>query len=320
MSSEPIQQRNLAIARATHVLPGSIAYDNLRPVNVSQRFDGLTLLDVVCRSHPHIEHQQWLRWFAAGHLLRDGDVVLPTQRVRGGQQYTHLFPGTVEPDVNASIEVVAEDDALVVVNKPAPLPMHPSGRFNKNTLTSILSLVYRGEKLLPGHRLDANTTGIVLLSRRPDVARQVQAQFESNAVHKIYLARCTGHPNEDRFVCTASIGRQTVGGGSRVIDLANGKPAETHFRVIRRDDDGTSLVEAKPITGRTNQIRIHLWHLGLSIVGDPMYLPRHQLGALQTRSVDDPPMLLHAHRLTLVHPLDQKQVSFEAPLPQVFGF
>lgn len=314
MAWTTLRQRNEAIARMTSVLPGSIAYDNYRPINVSQRYDRMTLLDVVCGSHPHIGQTQWLQWFAEGHLLRGNQVVHPDQPVRGGQQYQHLFPGTIEPDVNSKISVVHEDAAIVLVDKPAPLPMHPSGRFNKNTLTSILSLVYADEKLLPAHRLDANTRGIVLFSRTSQARRHLQGQFESQSVGKVYHARCWGHPTEDCFVSNVAIGRQRSTAGGRDLGGADALEATTEFRVLERFDDDTSLIEAKPITGRTNQIRIHLWEQGLPIVGDPMYLRGGELGATQTKRLGEPPMHLHAKRLTLQHPTSEEKRVFESTL------
>ncbi|MBI2479708.1 MAG: pseudouridine synthase, partial [Planctomycetia bacterium] len=95
----------------------------------------------------------------------------------------------------------------------------------------------------------------------------------------------------------------------------DGLESLTEFSTLARFDDGTSLVEARPITGRTNQIRLHLWHLGMPVVGDPLYLPSHQVGPKQTLSLADPPLCLHAWRITFTHPLAGGRVHFEAPLP-----
>jgi hypothetical protein len=102
--------------------------------------------------------------------------------------------------------ILHEDEALIVVNKPAPLPIHPSGRFNRNTLQAILQTVYHPQKPRPAHRLDANTSGIVVFTRTRHFAKFVQPQFERGEVEKIYLARVFGHPVDDAFSCTAKIG------------------------------------------------------------------------------------------------------------------
>jgi 23S rRNA-/tRNA-specific pseudouridylate synthase len=106
-----------------------------------------------------------------------------------------------------------------------------------------------------------------------------------------------------------------VNAGARQVDAENGLPSRTEFRVIRRDSDGTALLEARPLTGRTNQIRLHLWHLGFPICGDPVYLPGHALGNRQTLSPKEPPLCLHAWKLTFRHPLTKEVTLFEALAP-----
>ena len=224
------------------------------------------------------------------------------------------FLDTVEPDVATDIEIVYEDPSIVVVNKPAPLPMHPCGRYNRNTLVSLLNRVYHPVRLRLAHRLDANTTGVVVFSKTSKIARIVQPQFEQREVGKAYLVRVVGQPAEDQFSCRAGISAEPVPAGARFVDEA-GLPAHTEFRVLQRWEDGTSLLEAWPITGRTNQIRVHLWHLGYPICGDPTYLADRRLGIHATVAVDATPMCLHAHRITLHHPVTQKRVTFCVPPP-----
>jgi 23S rRNA-/tRNA-specific pseudouridylate synthase len=131
-------------------------------------------------------------------------------------------------------------------------------------------------------------------------------------VEKLYLARVQGHPTEDSFVCEAPISREAGALGGREVDEAGGDEARTEFRVLSRDADGTALLEARPITGRTNQIRIHLWQLGFPILGDPTYLPGGAVGDTQTLAVGAPPMCLHAARVSFVHPLSKERVTFES--------
>jgi RluA family pseudouridine synthase len=225
------------------------------------------------------------------------------------------MPATSEPDVNAAIRILHEDEAIVVVNKPAPLPLHPSGRFNRNTLQAILNQVYYPQKLRPIHRLDANTTGIIVFARTRHYAGLLQPQFANGDIKKRYLARIQGQPVTESFSCDAPIGECTTELGGRTID-DDGSPAHTEFKVLRRCADGTSLVEARPTTGRTNQIRVHLWHLGWSICGEQTYLPNHQLGATQTHSIHDPPLCLHSHSIAFNHPLTSERITFECAAPR----
>jgi UPF0176 protein len=240
--------------------------------------------------------------------------VAAEQRVRSGEVYLNRTPANIEPAVSAEIRLLHEDAAIVVVQKPAPLPLHPCGRFHRNSLQWILNQVYSPQKLRPVHRLDANTTGVVVFARTRHFASQLQTQFAAGAVEKHYLARIQGRPSAAEFACDAPIGVETTELGGRAVD-EQGLAARTEFRLLREFDDGTSLVAAKPITGRTNQIRVHLQHLGLPICGEQAYLPGHQLGETQTHDVTAPPLCLHALCLSLVHPLTKARVTFECPVP-----
>ena len=236
--------------------------------------------------------------------------------VRAGERYLHLQPATIEPDVNVAIRILHEDEAILVIHKPAPLPMHPSGRFNRNTLQHILAAVYAPQSPRPAHRLDANTTGIVVFARTKYFAGLLQPQFARGEVEKLYLARVQGHPPEDRFTSTAPISDVPGVLGSREIDEVAGLPAQTNFRVLERSADGTALLEVVPLTGRTNQIRVHLWQLGWPICGDPVYLVGQRVGDTQTHAVDASPLCLLARRITFQHPLTRARVTFEAERPE----
>jgi RluA family pseudouridine synthase len=314
---EQIAARQRGLQQAVDPLPGSQPYDNVRPINIPQKYDHCTLLEALCGLHPHIGEAGWQAEFDRGYVRRGILPVRPGRIVRGGEQYGHLFPDTVEPDVATDIQIVWEDEALVAIAKPAPLPMHPCGRFNRNTLTQLLSAVYAPEVLRPAHRLDANTSGVVLFSRTRSFAQQIQTQFDATLVEKVYRVVCHGHPEADAFSCRQPIGRQRGQAGTRILD-PQGLAAETEFCVLQRRSDGTSLLEARPRTGRTNQIRVHLWGLGHPVVGDPLYRSAQQLGESQTLAVGDDPMRLHAWRLTLTHPLSQEPITFTAELPAGF--
>ncbi len=315
--AETIARRHESIQRCTSPLPGSGAYDNRRPVNVPAASDGRTLVECLTGIFPHVPQDEWLRLCEAGRIVNPlGLPVCADQVVRAGQRYERISPGTVEPDVNAGITILHEDEAFVAVNKPAPLPMHPSGRFNRNTLQSILAEVYAPEKPRPVHRLDANTTGMVVLARSQRFARLIQPQFVRGEVDKRYLVRVPGHPVSDLFACDAPISTDPGVLGSREVDECEGQEAYTEFQVLSRDTDGTALLEARPRTGRTNQIRIHLWNLGFPICGDPAYLPGGKLGDAMTLPVGAQPLCLHAWKLGFVHPLTKTRVEFEAPAPE----
>jgi RluA family pseudouridine synthase len=225
------------------------------------------------------------------------------------------MPGIVEPDVNAGIRILHEDEAIIVVNKPAPLPMHPSGRFNKNTLQYFLASAYSPQRPRPAHRLDANTTGVVVWTRTRHFAKLLNPQFADGRHEKVYLVRTQGHPNTDSFSCNAPISAEPGAIGSRCVDDEAGLDALTDFQVIHRFADGTTLLEARPRTGRTNQIRIHLRQLGLPVCGDPAYLANGKIGPSMTLDPSQPPLCLHSWKLSFVHPLTKGRLTFNAPAP-----
>jgi RluA family pseudouridine synthase len=238
--------------------------------------------------------------------------------VRAGDRYLHVVPATQEPDANADIRLLYEDDSILVVDKPAPLPMHPCGRFHRNTLQWILSQVYAPQNPRPAHRLDANTSGIVVFARSRRVAPLLQRQFEpgsSDIVQRRYLAKVHGQPQDDFFECSLPISNAAGPAGSREVDSLNGLAARTEFNVLHRFDDGTALIQATPLTGRTNQIRIHLWSLGHSICGDPMYLPGQKLGDRQTLDPGEEPLCLCAHYLSFQHPTSGERMEFVVDVP-----
>ncbi len=315
--AESMRQRQEAIRRVCSPLPGSVPYDNFRPVKIPETYSGKTLLECLVGLFPHVSTEDWQRHCQEGRMLSPAGLSVGCDHiVKTGERYLQRKPATIEPDVNPAIRLLYEDEALIVVHKPAPLPMHPCGRFNRNTLQFILGEVYQPQSPRPAHRLDANTSGIVVLSRTRHIAGLVQPQFERGEIEKVYLARVLGHPPEDQFECHAAISDESGELGSREVVTEGGLAAHTRFKVLKRNDDGTSLLEVIPLTGRTNQIRVHLWHLGWPICGDQAYLPGRRLGDTQTHTVESSPLCLLAQRITLTHPLSRQRKTFESDLPE----
>jgi RluA family pseudouridine synthase len=311
---ELLGARNAALRHATSPLPGSEAYDNFRPINIPLRLDGRTLRECVIEMYPQIDSSQWHEWFRLGHILSDKRPARMHRLVRGGEQFWHWFPNTVEPDVNGLVRVIWEDPTLVAISKPAPLPVHPCGRFNRNTLTFLLEQVYGRNALRLVHRLDANTTGVMLLARSKPTATSLRELFANNQIRKRYLVRFVGHPNRDQFDCHLSIGRHRGSAGARMTD-PNGLEARTDFNLLARLPDGTSIAEAIPHHGRTNQIRIHLWSMGMPVCGDPTYLTNGRIAPRQTLTTRCPPMCLHAWSISFTHPETKSPITLSSEPP-----
>ena len=307
---QSLDKRRTDLARVVHPLPGSIPYENIRPIAVKEDFDGWTLSNLLEKLFPQIELAEWQQRLAAGRFRHQhGYVVDGSQVVRAGERYEQTMTLSAEPDVNADIRFLYEDAALIVVRKPAPLPMHPCGRYHRNTLQHIINLVVHPAPRA-AHRLDANTSGLVLFARTKHICSQLQSQFITGKIEKTYLVRVQCQPTWNHHVCELPISQGPAVAGSRVVDEKDGLPSRTDFSVIKRDIDGTALLEARLHTGRTNQIRVHLWHLGFPVCGDATYLAEGQVAATQTLDVDTAPLQLHAWKISCLHPLSKQRVEF----------
>ncbi len=339
------QEREVARRRREELIralaaaqPGSQPYENRRRMHVAARWTGWSLIDFLCAYHPPTSRDQWLAWIADGTITSSGQRVAAEQTVREGQRFDQVQSDYVEPTVSSDIGLIYEDEALVVINKPAPLPVHASGRYHRNTLEYILAQAYRPEKLRLAHRLDANTTGLVVLARKYSAARQLQPQFASGAVRKKYLLKVHGTPVSEQFECCEPVSAEPGWQGSRELS-ATGREATTQFRVLERCADGYWLLEAQPYSGRTHQIRLHAWRQGVPIVGDRLYRPSAVPGDVpsgvlgETEPISDEqftselegeesgswecaePMCLHALELEFEHPFTGERLTFRAPAP-----
>jgi UPF0176 protein len=309
--AERIAEAQARLDEVCLVLPGSLPQENRRPVNVAARYDKWTLLDLLVEQFPQVSREEWEQRFAEGRFVSYGGKVRGADHVvRAGERILQIFPPDVEPEVATGIRILWDDEALVLVEKPAPLPMHASGRYHRNTLQYLLNQVYEPKFLRPVHRLDANTRGLVLFARTRHFCRLLQRQFLDDKVEKIYRVRVQGNPEWNEKVCELAISKEVEGPGARGVDEEDGLSARTEFVVKERCPDGTTWLEAKLVSGRTNQIRVHLWELGFPVVGDPCYLPEKRMSDKQTLDVGDAPMELEAWKLLFTHPINGKRIEF----------
>jgi 23S rRNA pseudouridine1911/1915/1917 synthase len=234
-----------------------------------------------------------------------------------------------EPDTPRELEEIYCDEHILVVSKPAGLPMHPTARYHKGTVVAVLKERYgEGFRADPAHRLDRETSGLIVCGRTLPACQRLMRAFMAGEVHKEYLALTEGAPDSDTFEVDAPIAEGTANVRIAVrIDPQVGKRSRTLFRVVRRfERDGArfALVRAFPQTGRQHQIRIHLREAGFPIVGDKIYGPdegyfdRFSKGCLEPEAwarLRLPRHALHAALMRLPHPASGAPVSFEAPLP-----
>lgn len=223
-------------------------------------------------------------------------------------------PTQIRPEA-IPLDVLFENDDLLVVNKPAGMVVHPSAGHAGGTLVHA-ALAHApemegvGGEGRPGvvHRLDRDTSGIILLAKNDMAHRWLQEQFRSRKVEKTYLALVDGHPPTPSGRIEAAVGRQTTQRKlMAVVAEHKGRPAVSLYRTLESYSAHT-LLEVKPVTGRTHQIRLHLKFIGCPVVGDVVY-------GLRNPSLPLGRHFLHAQRLTILLPKETKSSQFEAPLP-----
>ncbi|HHJ06777.1 MAG TPA: RluA family pseudouridine synthase [Anaerolineae bacterium] len=209
------------------------------------------------------------------------------------------------------LDILFEDNQIIVLNKAAGLVVHPAAGHAQDTLVN--ALLYHCPKLAsldnerPGivHRLDKDTSGVMVVAKTPEALRNLQTQFRARSVEKIYLALVHGHPQSPQGIIDVPLGRHPQH-RQQMAPLAGGRPARTHYSLIQQWKD-YSLLKLKLETGRTHQIRVHLAWLGHPVVGDTVYGRRRNSLSLSRQ-------FLHASQLSLEHPLSGQRLRFEAPL------
>jgi 23S rRNA pseudouridine1911/1915/1917 synthase len=274
---------------------------------------------------------QWSSIIRMHRIRVNGRPARPGHRVQPGWRIEYLPDQRRDPEpaVATSIGILYEDDHLLAVDKPADLPLHPSGRYFENTLLAIL-LKARGETLdRPGlrvvHRLDRETSGVVAFGKSRRDTRCLAGQFEDRTARKVYLALVHGAPARGRFEVDAPLGPRLDSRIRKAVGVVSGgRPACTSFRVLARGPEH-ALLAARPRTGRLHQIRVHAQHAGHPIVGDKMYGLDEtfflKLAAGEPLSESDqarllaPRQALHAWKLGLAHPHDGRTLELCAPLP-----
>ncbi len=212
------------------------------------------------------------------------------------------------------LHVIYEDQALAVLDKPAGLVVHPAHGHAAGTLWNGLMARYPElrawpkDERWPGlvHRLDRDTSGVMVVARTPEARDALRAQFKASQVRKVYLALVIGRPEHEQAHIDAPIARDPQH-RQRMAVVEGGRPARTDYRVLEHLGNYT-LLEARPLTGRTHQIRVHLAAIGHPVAGDRVYGPERQRLRLGRP-------FLHAAELTFRHPLTGQEMAFHAPLP-----
>lgn len=264
------------------------------------------------------------RAIAAGRVTVDGELPVKSLIPEPGA-FVRIEPFEVaaEPDADMpvpTVQVLYADPHLAVIVKPVGLPVHVgAGGRQRPTLVDALKRQFPalGALQLPAphrpgvvHRLDVDTSGIMVVGLDASTVRALVGLFRSRRVTKLYLALVHGHPSVERAIIDAPIGRDPNSRTRMAVIREGGREAQTAVRVCEHLCDA-SLIEAKLLTGRTHQIRVHLASIGHAVVGDRTYGPRRPMPGVQRQ-------MLHAWKLEFKHPVTGEMLAFEAPPPADF--
>ena len=240
------------------------------------------------------------------YKIKEGDIISVTDE----EETYEIVPE------NISLDIIYEDDDVIVVNKPNGMVVHPAAGNKSGTLVN--ALMYHSKDLSdingefrPGivHRIDAYTTGLLMIAKNNKAHENLAKQLEEKSITRKYIALVWGVIEEDTGTIDAPIGRDEKNRKKQAVTSLNSKKAITHFKVLQRYKDA-SLIELKLETGRTHQIRVHMNYIEHQVVNDPVYGRR--------KTINDFGQCLHAKTLGFVHPTTGKYMEFESDLPEEF--
>jgi 23S rRNA pseudouridine1911/1915/1917 synthase len=266
------------------------------------------------------------RLILGGHITVGGQTVKPSHKIKPGDRILLLVPRPEPLEIVPEpipLDIIYEDKSLLVLNKPAGLVVHPAPGHWSGTLVNALlhhmtthqgSLSIIGGKERPGlvHRLDKDTTGILVVAKTDQAHRSLANQFKKHSITRVYEALVWGKLKSGEGRIDLSIGRDTKDRKKFSSRTARPKESFTRYRVLQRFGKAAAQVELIPGTGRTHQLRVHLAAIGCPILGDQTY------GGKKVMSVETvmiPRVMLHAKKLGFIHPDQQKEMEFTAALP-----
>ncbi|MBN2159598.1 MAG: RluA family pseudouridine synthase [Spirochaetes bacterium] len=301
---------------------------------VTSQITGMRLIDFLCSRFKYHSRKEWIEIIQAGKVTVNGRPSNPDYALKKNDTVSYSVV-LREPPVDTNIVIIHEEDTFLVACKPGNLPSHADGNFIKNTFIYILRRMVadrgHGGPIKLAHRLDRETSGLMVVGKTDDAHRTLVRQFEEGSVDKEYLAVARGVIADDAFEVGGAIAPDpdsSISIRKKVVPAGapGSRPASTRFETAERLRDVT-LLRCFPATGRTNQIRVHLAHAGHSLAGDKLYGRTDEEFLEFVRSaragnfgplpwMDAPRHLLHAAKLSFSHPVTGKRVMFESSMPE----
>lgn len=298
--------------------PGLKSAVSTTKFTIDQAAAGVRIDHYLASARPDISRNQLQQWLSQNRVLVNQQPVKKSYRLMAGDIITLDPPAATDTALEPQdlpLEIVYQDDWIAIINKPRHMVVHPAPGHNRGTLVNALLHHFpdlaNPKTLRPGivHRMDKDTTGLLLVTKTADSYGYFQQLFKRHAIERVYWALCHGRVGFDERTIDDSIGR-SPSDRKKFAVTAGGKTAVTHLKTLRRWQ-AYSLLECRLETGRTHQIRVHLHSIHHPIVGDPVYGPKR--GAYRSHG-----QYLHAKRLAFRHP-DGRNLSFESELPGDFS-
>lgn len=291
---------------------------NMQTLNVTDSNAGERLDKFLSESLEDTSRSDVQSRIKSGEITVNDEIVKPNYKLKTDDVITvherQLIESEIVPE-DLNLDIVYEDDDVAVVYKPRGMVVHPAAGHASGTLVNGLmyqlkSLSGINGELRPGivHRIDKDTSGLLMVAKHDVAHRHLVEQLIDKSVTRKYIALVHGVITHDKGTIEAPIGRNTKNRQDMAV-VDNGKDAVTHFNVLERFKDYT-LIECFLETGRTHQIRVHMQYIDFPLVGDPKYGRR--------KTMDTDGQLLHAALIGFKHPMTEKELVFEAPLPEFF--
>ena len=297
-----------------------------RTLTIAPELGGMRLDQALVKSLPEYSRTQIQEWIKLGAITLDGSPTKARVTVIGGETVTIDAERKAQPTWEAediTLNIVYEDDDVLVINKPAGMVVHPAaGNFNSTLLNALLHHAPQLQKLPRAgivHRLDKDTSGLLVIAKTPAAHMSLTQQIKERAITRIYQTIVYGLMTSGGTV-DAPIARHPILRKRMAVMEETGKPAITHYRLIEKYRAHTRI-KVQLETGRTHQIRVHMAHIHYPILGDPTYggrlqLPKAASPQLIAAMRNFKRQALHACELSFIHPVTQKQITCQAPLPE----
>jgi 23S rRNA pseudouridine1911/1915/1917 synthase len=300
---------------------------------VAEEQAGMRVDALIAKTFPQISRAKIQRSIRKSLVTIDGESAKPSHRVKVNQTVQFELP-PVESDApiaeDIPLDILFEDDHIVAINKPPAMVVHPAKGHWSGTLTAALAFHFQQLSSLGGahrpgivHRLDRDTSGVILVAKSDESHRNLSSQFEKRTIQKEYLALVSPAPDRDRELVKKPIGVHPYQREKMAIreDHSKSRDAETFFEIQDRMR-GFAVVLCKPKTGRTHQIRVHLAHWGCPVLADRLYSGRSKVQRCDiSKDKTETEVLLdrqalHAHQISFAHPINGAEMTIQAPLAE----